>query len=247
MYLLKKKLKKIQPLLHIHRFLHLFLYAIKNYRANHSYSQCGEDLIINYLFNELRISNPFYLDIGAHDPVRLSNTYLLYKKGCRGVCVEPDPLLFEKIRRKRKRDVCLNVGVGVKNEKFADFYIMDGKPLNTFSKEEAERYVKYGQRIENVIKVPLLTVNDIIRNNFDHCPNFISLDVEGLDLDIIKTFDFSRYRPEVFCIETITYSLDKTERKMKEIFDEMEKNNYFVYADTYINTIFVAGEAWTNE
>ncbi|MFM6249337.1 MAG: hypothetical protein ACKPEQ_09345, partial [Dolichospermum sp.] len=57
-----------------------------------SYSQCGEDLIINFIFNNLGIINPSYLDIGAHHPTYLSNTYSFYRKGCQGVCVEPDPV-----------------------------------------------------------------------------------------------------------------------------------------------------------
>jgi FkbM family methyltransferase len=214
-----------------------------------SYSQCGEDLIVSFLMNMLGISRPSYLDIGAHHPTYLSNTYLFYWRGCRGVCVEPDPELFKKIKRKRTGDKCLNVGVGSDADAVSemDFYIMSSRTLNTFSKAEAERYQSYGnQKIQQVISIPLISVNDMIGKYFSPAPNFVSLDVEGLDLQIIQSMDFNKYRPEVFCIETLSYTENRTERKLNEIIDLMHQKNYVTYADTYINTIFVEKGAWTN-
>ena len=212
-----------------------------------SYSQSGEDLIIDYIFtNYLHIPRPTYLDIGAHHPTYLSNTYLFYKKGCCGVCVEPDRTLYDEIRKKRCNDTCLNVGVGLAGASKAPFYIMSEKTLNTFSQEEAERYQGYGQyRINEIIQVDLLPINAIISHNFSTCPNFISLDVEGLDYQILKSMDFQKYRPEIFCIETLTFAQDKSERKLDEIVLLMRDNGYIVYADTYINTIFIDNEAWS--
>lgn len=222
--------------------------SMKYYRAAHSFSQCGEDLIINFIFeNHLKINRPSYLDIGAHHPTHLSNTYFFYQRGSQGVCIEPDPDLCEEIRKKRSRDVCLNAGVGISSETKADFYVMTAKTLNTFSKEEAERYQSYEtQKIEKVLKIPLIPINETIQNNFKSCPNLVSLDVEGLDLDILKSFDFAKYRPEIFCVETLTYTEDKSETKITEINDLLASKEYMVYADTYINTIFVDKNVWVN-
>jgi len=210
-----------------------------------SYAQCGEDLIIDFIFSTLNISKPSYLDIGAHHPIYLNNTFLFYQKGSTGVCVEPDPALFSQIKKKRSRDICLNVGIGVTKESKANFYIMTSKTLNTFSKKEAERYQSYGsQKIKRVIQIPLVPINEIISQHFTTFPNFISLDTEGLELEILKTFDFSKFRPEVFCIETLTYTEDKSEQKITEIIDFMISKEYFNYADTYINTIFLDKNSW---
>jgi FkbM family methyltransferase len=222
--------------------------AARNHKAAHSFSQCGEDLISNFLFeNYLRIPYPAYLDIGAHHPTYLSNTYFFYQKGCAGVCVEPDPTLYEVIRKKRPRDICVNAGVGASPESAADFYVMTERTLNTFSKKEADRYQSYGtQKIEAVVKIPLFSVNKILSDNFSSCPNFLSLDVEGLDLLILQSFDFNQFRPEVFCIETLTYVEDKSQQKIQEIIRHMEHAGYFVYADTFINTIFVDKKSWNS-
>jgi FkbM family methyltransferase len=211
-----------------------------------SYAQCGEDVIVDFIFETLfRISRPSYLDIGAHHPTNLSNTYCFYRKGGQGVCVEADPVLCAEIKRQRPRDVCLNIGVGVTEETSADFFIMSCKTLNTFSRHEAERYQSYGShKIQTVIKVPLVPINRVIAEHFDVCPNFISIDVEGLDAAIIRSFDFELYRPEVVCVETITYSEDKSEEKIIEIIEMMAAKNYLVFADTYINTIFIDKAAW---
>jgi FkbM family methyltransferase len=237
------RLLKSKPL----SILNQTLSMIKRHKAKRSYSQCGEDLIVDFVFNDLKINDPTYVDIGAHHPKYLSNTHFFYTKGCHGICIEPDPYLFKKIKKQRTRDICLNLGIGINQEKSADLYIMTTRTLNTFSKSEAERYQSYGsEKIEKTIKMPLENINDIINRHCKIKPNFISLDIEGLDFDIIKTFDFSTCKPEVFCIETITYTENKTEEKIESIIDFMKNKNYFVYADTYINTIFVNIDSWKN-
>jgi len=215
------------------------------FRKN-SYSQCGEDLIIDFIFGTLKIEKPTYLDIGAHHPYYLSNSAFFYLKQCKGVSVEPDPSLFKVIKKERPNEITLNVGVGINAGEFADFYIMNVPTLNTFSKTEADRYSTYPDKhIKEVVKLPLLTVNEIIEKNFNNkTPNFVSVDVEGMDMEIIKSFDFKKYRPEVFCIETLTYTENNTEEKLNNIIDYMKQEGYFLYADTYINSIFVEEKKW---
>ncbi len=227
-----------------------FLPKLRRLRRNRSenskvsYSQCGEDLILQQLFSVLRIVKVSYLDVGAHHPTYLNNTYLFYESGGHGVSIEPDPSLFEEFLEKRPRDVSLNCGVGVSSEE-ADFFVMSENTLNTFSKAEAERYQSYGKhRILKVIKVELRTINEILETKFADCPNLVSLDIEGMDYLVLQSFDFRKYRPEVFCLETLTYTEDKSERKLTEIISLMHANGYLTYADTYINTIFVDSAAW---
>lgn len=214
-----------------------------------SYSQKGEDLIVGFLMKMLGISHPSYLDIGAYSPTHLSNTYFFYKAGSRGVCIEPNPELYREIKRKRKEDTCLNIGIGTSpKETKSNYYVMSVKTLSTFSKEEAEYLDKStNKKIEKVIEIPLLPINNILREYFKDRPlNFVSLDTEGYDYAILKSWDFRTYRPDVFCIETLTYNEDKKERKLDEIINLMVENGYIVHADTYINTIFVDKQKWLN-
>ena len=220
---------------------------IADRRAAHlSYAQSGEDLIAEFLLNTLPLGKPSYLDIGAHHPTRFSNTNLFYRKGWRGVCVEADPTLAEAFRRQRPRDLVLNVGVGVDARREAEFFVMTHRTLNTFSRDEAERIATMpGHRIEQVIRVPLEPINAILEQHFaDAPPSFLSLDVEGLDLAILRTLDFERHRPVVMCIETLEFTDDDSGKKLTATIDFVRERGYVVYADTFINTIFVDGRRW---
>ncbi|MDX2479301.1 MAG: FkbM family methyltransferase [Desulfuromusa sp.] len=208
-----------------------------------SYSQCGEDLIVNYIFNILKIAHPTYLDIGAHHPRFLSNTYLFYRQGCKGVNIEPDPFLFGKIKRSRGRDVNLNVGLASKQGSLK-LHVFSSRTLNTFSEDEAKKYVQEGHEQIALHDIEVLTFEDIMKQHMDRTPDFISLDVEGMDLEILQSIDFSHYQPTVFCIETITYSRGGEGEKLTVIDDMMAENGYMKYADTYINTIYVKKDRW---
>ncbi len=123
---------------------------------------------------------------------------------------------------------------------------MSTSTLNTFSESEAKRYEETGlHKIVRIEKIPVLTIERIINEHFNGAaPDFLTLDVEGLDLEIIESIDFSKYRPTVICVETITFSEDRSERKLHEIIELIERAGYMPYADTYINTIFVDRKKW---
>jgi FkbM family methyltransferase len=208
-----------------------------------SYAQQGEDLIVGNILDAIGIDKPSYLDVGAFDPVELSNTYALYKKGCRGVLVEPNPAKTRRLNRVRPRDRTLNIGVGISPERTTGDYYMIGGPslgsLNTFSKKEAEQVgaasggVHY---LEKVIQLPLENINTIMQQQFGGAPNFLSVDTEGFDLDILRSLNFGRYRPDVICVETLEVASDVVNVDILSLLDSMR---YSVRGATFVNTIFV--------
>ena len=119
-----------------------------------SYSQSGEDIIVAQLLNQFDITMPSYLDIGANEPILLNNTYHFYRKGCWGVCIEPNPRLFRRLRRVRRRDTCLRAGVSDETNSSARFYRMSAHTLGTFSREEAAAYERLGYPIVEEIPIP---------------------------------------------------------------------------------------------
>jgi FkbM family methyltransferase len=209
--------------------------------SRESYSQQGEDLIVESIFEFLRIENPTYLDIGAADPIRINNTYLFYRKGSRGVLVEPNPVCCRSLKASRPGDKLLNIGIGVTSEKESDYYMISGggDDLNTFSKEMAEGYPSKTEgrhSIEKVIKMSMVGINEILEQNFRKAPDFVSIDTEGIDLDILKSLDFGRFRPGVFCVETLVFGTTRVETK---ILDLMSTKGYSIRGSTFVNTIFV--------
>ena len=106
-----------------------------------SYSQHGEDLVIdNILGHKTRGS---FVDVGAYDPININNTYRFYKRGWRGINIEPNPEKFSTLLTKRPKDVNLNIGVNdVKGMGTLYRFVPDS--LTTFSKKEADGYIKGG-------------------------------------------------------------------------------------------------------
>lgn len=212
-----------------------------------SYSQSGEDLIVEFIFNQLGVYLPTYFDIGAHDPFYLSNTAIFYKKGCRGINIEPDFDLFKKFSISRDEDINLNIGVG-EIASILDFYIMNVPTLNTFSAEQIELYKNEGDyNVKEVKKVNIDTVQNILyQHNNGIFPDFLSLDAEGIDEIVIKSIDFSNH-PKVICVETLSFSASGNGVKNTNLINFIKDNGYILYADTYINSIFVSEQFWKSQ
>ena len=217
--------------------------------AKYSYAQCGEDLIIRHIFDSIGIATPSYLDLGAHHPFYLNNTALFYQTGSRGVNVEPDPELYDRFKGQRQHDVNLGIGVGPQ-ERTLEFFVMSSRTLNTFSEKEAQRYVREcGIKIDKVLSVPVLRFDQIVDQYCDGIPDFISLDVEGLDFEVLSSIDFNRYLPHVICVETLDFhKFSELETPKQNIIGELlDRAGYLKYADTYINTIFIHRDSWNKQ
>ena len=237
-------------MLHIVKYLKLKNYInhlkyLQNRRYRRSYAQVGEDLIIDYALKELGIGKmPSYIDIGAYDPTYSNNTFFFYLTGGHGVCIEPNPEMFRLIQKKRPKDVNLNVGISPVANTSADYYVMTSKFLNTFSKEEAEQYVankefQTRQKIEVVIKIPLVTINSIMEEYFPEGVDILSIDTEGYDLEILKSLNFAKYQPKIICVETLRHDAEGNLKKSPEINGFLIGQRYSFYADTRVNSIFV--------
>ncbi|MEK7093181.1 MAG: FkbM family methyltransferase [Patescibacteria group bacterium] len=204
-----------------------------------SYSQLGEDMVVRHVFRKLGIARPTYIDIGANDPLRFNNTALLYETGSRGVTIEPDPAVFKEIVRKRTRDINLNIGISDANGE-ADFYRCNDDKLSTFSKEEAGRVTRKTPALSfEVMKIPTRTIDSVIA---EYCggafPDFLSLDVEGLDYTVLKSIDYEKSAPKVICVET-AHAYDEIDRLLTS-------KGYTGLSTTFLNTIYCNTVLWEN-
>jgi FkbM family methyltransferase len=204
-----------------------------------SYSQAGEDIIIDMLFMGVGISRPSYLELGTNHPKMGNNTYKFYRKGARGVLVEAAPSLIPTIRRTRPLDKVLNIGVGEQSGNSLRFYEFDCSGINTFDEREAKIRSDNGHKVKQVTTIPILSVNDILASHCPRTPDFLSIDIEGLDLAVLKSLDWEKYPIPVVCVETCLFSNTHIRGQDKEIPAYMESIGYFAYGNTYINTIFV--------
>lgn len=212
----------------------------KNYKI--SYSQNGEDILISRIFKNLNIQKVYYLDIGANHPKKYNNTYSLYLNGSSGICIEPNKELGKKIKRMRPLDNVLNIAISDKTETLTYFFFKNNV-LNTFSKEESEINIDRGNKLLRTCPIKTETLNNIFEK-LPKIPDLVSLDIEGYDEKTLRVFNFSMYKPTVWCIETMEKNYEKW-FKNTSLIKFMEENGYVVYGDTNINTIFV--DKWVME
>ena len=210
-----------------------------------SYSQCGEDLIVDYIFKLRGISKPSYIDIGANDPYYINNTNIFYQRGCRGINIDANPNCIKKFQNERPEDINLDIGIG--SEKSSRmFYVMNDPTLSTFSETEYQKYMNTGRHKlleKKLIKITTLQeVLSVYNNNL--FPDFLTIDVEGLDFEIIKSIDFSKTFPKIICIEAAEYSPIGSGERRSEIINFLVENDYYEYANTNLNAIMVKRDFW---
>lgn len=186
------------------------------------------------------------MDIGAYHPLALSNTALFYKQGCKGINVEANPELHKFFKRYRPKDINLNVGVGTDNN-VLDFYVMEDYTLSTFSRDEMDKMGTMGKKCLHKVPIQVLSIQFIVdKYNKGVFPDFLSIDVEGLDFEIIKTIDFKRSYPKVICVEAAEYSPVGAGKRKEELIHFLSEQGYLEYANTNLNAIMVRHEFWND-
>ena len=193
-----------------------------------SYSQSGEDAIIDRILGNKK--DGIYLDIGAYDPYEMSNTKRFYDRGWHGVNIEPEPGRYEKIKQARLRDINLNVGLARTNGVLT-FYDVEPAALATFSAERAKEVERMGAKIKRTIEVKVISLASVLEDQLKGAPvDFCTLDAEGMDLEILKSNHWKRFRPRVICVEvsneareneetTETFLTNLGYRKMTETYE----------------------------
>lgn len=175
-----------------------------------SYSLSQEDLFLDKLLGYKK--KGCYVDVGAFDPYRFSNTMRFYRRGWRGINIEPDVERWKKFRLVRRRDINLNVGAGERSGS-VDFFVMDPPTISTFSQKQAAVHEKHGFRITSKKKVRVLPLRQILtrhlgKKNID----FLSMDVEGYEMNALRGNDWKRFRPRFLCIETAIVEKEQINR-----------------------------------
>jgi FkbM family methyltransferase len=206
-----------------------------------SFSQQGEDIVIYHVVRDLlHIERPTYMDVGAADPIKANNTYLMYTAlGGHGVLVEPNPTFASALRSGRPRDTVVEAGIGVTETKEADYYVIKGDPWrNTFSSDQVASLQKGKQDsvVERVVEMPLLDINRVIAEHLGSAPDVLSTDVEGLDHAILRTLDLSRFRPGCICAETAAMW---SPEQNSDITKYLLSVGYVVRGGSTVNTIYV--------
>jgi FkbM family methyltransferase len=200
-----------------------------------SYSQEAEDLILDRFFEEKQ--NGFFVDIGAHHPIRFSNTYNFYLKGWRGINVDATPGSMNPFKKIRPEDINIEVGVSnIVGE--LTYHMFYESALNTFSQERVKYLLeKTPYKLEKKISVKTKTLANILD---EYVPakkqiDFLTIDVEGLDFEILKTNNWDKYKPTIILVEDLDGSIEKIVQS--ELYNYLKSYNYSAISRSY-NTLF---------
>ena len=177
-----------------------FLNDLLGAKLNISFARSGDDVQLMKLINN---SKPgVYVDIGSWHPKIASNTYYFYLRNWKGICVDPNPKLKEEYNSLRPKDIFINAGVGTEAGNL-EYYMFSESSMNTFSLDFIQKN-KLESKIVNTLKVPVLSLKEILDKYISPSDrlDFFDIDVEGFDLDVLKSNDWELYKPKIIVIES---------------------------------------------
>jgi len=197
--------------------------------VNMFFSQTGEDILINGLLQNK--SKGFYVDVGAFDPIKFSNTYGFYIKGWHGINIDPNPESIKKCNKARPNDTNLNVGISDVPAKL-NYYKFEEGAFNTFSKNVADSY-------NNFYTVESINVNRLDNILDKYLPkrqqiDLMNIDTEGFDLKVLKSNNWNKYRPRVIAIE-----FSENDNSIENF---LENNGYIPKCNTILTKMFIDGK-----
>jgi FkbM family methyltransferase len=203
---------------------------------NVCYSQLGEDQIVDHFFScVVPTQNGNYADVGCHHPKKFSNTYALYMKGWSGVCIDADIELKDLYQAHRPNDIFVPSGVG-RNSDILTYYMFENAAANTLDPKIKDEFLKKGWRLVGEKQVPVQRLDYILKQHFDKPIDYLNIDVEGLDYEVLDTFDFSECLPKLISVETNIRDLSSMESN--NFYIKLSQLGYYPYSHCVITTFF---------
>tara|TARA_A100001234_G_scaffold118574_1_gene104046 strand:+ start:71 stop:757 length:687 start_codon:yes stop_codon:yes gene_type:complete len=185
----------------------------KFFVKKNSYSQCGEDYFITKFFTKQKKGT--YLDIGAFNPIKYSNTYLLYKIGWTGINIDLNQTSIDLFNIVRPKDINICAAISDKEENVKVNIENIFSPLNTISLNRSKKLNSKSIK-KNSYYVKSQKINKIVKNKFD----FLNIDIEGFDIKVLKSIKLNFYKPKLICIEILN------SKKFHSLKNYLNKQNY---------------------
>lgn len=237
---LKSILKKLVPkkytfyTTHIYKTLTFQSFGTKTYSGN------GEDILLTeYLFKGKK--KGFYVDVGCFNPKLISNTHLLYKRGWNGINIDPNPQSIALFNYYRKRDTNLRLGVAETEAEMKYFNFAEAG-INTFSKDFADK--KNAKEWSTLLSEDIVKCYRLETILDEHIPenkeiDLLDIDVEELDLEVLKSNNWNKYRPKVVLVEDRKF---KTQLEENEVYKFLKNQGYDFYSYVEMTLIMTRQE-----
>jgi FkbM family methyltransferase len=217
---------------------HLTLLFLRNRKFfNLAFSQEGEDLVLAREFEGK--PGGFFVDVGAHHPIRLSNTYKFYLQGWKGINIDAMPGSMQLFKKLRPRDINLEVPISNTAGKRLSYFMFDDFAVNTFDEALAtERKNEGKNKFVGKQEMETYTLAQLLEQYVPagQVINFMSIDVEGLDAEVLQSNDWSRFRPNFVITEGLGLELlDQAKTPAHEV---LEGQGYGLWAKTVNSFIY---------
>lgn len=215
----------------------LFPERYKGKFATVSYAQEGEDILLKRIFDMRKKYRGFFVDVGAHHPYRFSNTYLFYQKGWSGINIDAMPDSMKAFKKVRPRDINLEIPISDQKQTLT-YYAFSEPALNGFSKELSEKRAGLEHlKLLYTKEIETFTLEEILDQHLptNQSIDFLTVDVEGLDFEVIRSINLEKYTPKVILVEVLKDSLSTIDQNPMLAY--LEAHGYALSAKT-VNTAF---------
>ena len=211
-------------------------YKNKIYKKRKTYSQDLEDIFINEYFKNKNCG--FYIDIGCYHPIKYSNTALLYNRGWKGINIDMNSTSIDLFNIARNRDINICSAISSTNKQVTQFIDHSYSPVNTIDKKYSDIISKklsikpfIEKKIQTYTLSQVLKKYKVLLNQVD----FLNIDVEAHDYEVLKGIDFVKIKPKIICIEIENFS---SKLNFEKINNYLKKYNYIFIKKSGLNGFF---------
>ena len=201
----------------------------KNKKPNIHYGEFGEDIMVNRFFKNKEIG--LYIDIGAYHPFKGSLTQKLYKKGWHGVNIDISKTSIDLFKIARPKDININCAIGKVTEETIFFENSKINQQNSLIRQNLN---------QKEVEIKCYELNDILIFNKIEKVDYINIDTEGTELDVLKGLNFQKIKPSLLTIEDNDFDLDSDSKKEK--IDYMKNQGYVLINNIGVTMFFFKKE-----
>jgi FkbM family methyltransferase len=212
------------------------LFRIINHGGRISFSQSGEDMMLQTIFHD--VEKGIFIDVGANNPFIQSNTNYFYRKGWRGINIDALPNSMKLFNKYRKKDTNLEIAISDKEEEI-NYYRYSSSFYNSFVKAD-DNAENTGPELLEIIKIKTHKLSDILDKYDIGTIHFMSIDVEGLEMNVLRSNNWNKYRPKIVIVEYFPKDLNVL--ISRDFYNFLVKNGYEYLCNTPTNAFFIEKE-----
>ena len=218
-------------------FAHGLLRVLTGRSIRVSYGYKAEDRLIESLLKPIITETGFYVEVGCNEPLFASNTFLFYRRGWRGVCIDPNERLIKKHKKIRPQDQAICALISDVEEE-VEYVELDNEGLSTADSDHLKNALASGQTIRSKKIVKSLKLTTVFeQNNVPEKFDFLSIDAEGNDLKVLYSLDFNKYQPTLIIVEADNF--DPSNPSSNEIYNFLLAKKYFFHGSILTNLYFL--------